>query len=50
MYLYVNILKHEIMVKAEVIVEINGPSHCIVVERPNIIIQVVYLNCSYIPR
>lgn len=42
-YLYVNILKHEIMVKAE-IVEINGPSHCIVVERPNIVTQVVYLN------
>lgn len=37
-------IKNEIMVKAEMIVEINGPSHCIVVERPNIIIEVVCLN------
>lgn len=36
-------IKNEIMVKAEIIVETNSP-HCVVVERPNIIIQVACLN------
>lgn len=32
------------MIKAKIVVEINGPLHCIVAERLNVIIQGVCLN------
>lgn len=49
-YLYIEALKCEIRIKAEIVVETNDPPHCIATEKSNTITLVVCLNWSDYPN